>query len=461
MKLNSYLIGFVGCDAIFLDTTYCDPKCILPSQEESIDYVVSVVDRIGKEFGKRRVLFLIATYVAGKENILVEVARRCKTKICVDGRKMEILRVLGYGDGEVFTEDESESDVHVVGWSVLGETWPSFRPNFVIMEEIMVEKGYEKVVGFVPTGWTYEVKRNKFAVQTKDTFDIHLVPCSEHSNYDELKEYVKFLKPKKVIPTVGMDFEKLESKHADELRKHFDGLIDEMDNKKDLLMGFHRGNCETVEKVERDANEERVMERNKYKFEMKTVESNDMDVSSNDVSYVHKPDSQDSTIPSEEERERIIEETRDSLPKWVTRDQILDLVSCSRWNIVEAVSNFYEHEIEFYEQVSVFRTFESASHASSPSSPILLSNSGPFRSSTDESVNTNLSQVSKSPSLKLTRWSNISPSKRKKNTEKRSNKKVKSNSKLESSGSKQPTITSFFSKLLPDDSKGGKTDQKN
>ncbi|KAB2057471.1 hypothetical protein ES319_A11G171400v1 [Gossypium barbadense] len=461
MKLNSYLIGFVGCDAIFLETTYCDPKCIFPSQEESIDYVVSVVDRIGKEFGKRRVLFLIATYVAGKEKILVEVARRCKTKICVDGRKMEILRVLGYGDGEVFTEDESESDVHVVGWSVLGETWPYFRPNFVIMEEVMVERGYEKVVGFVPTGWTYEVKRNKFAVQTKDTFEIHLVPCLEHSNYDELKEYVKFLKPKKVIPTVAMDFEKLESKHADKLRKHFDGLIDEMDNKEDLLMGFHRGNCETVEKVERDANEERVMERNKNMFEIKTVESNDMDVSSNDVSYVHKPDSQDSTIPSEEERERIIEETRDSLPRWVTRDQILDLVGSSRWNIVEAVSNFYEHEIEFYEQVSVFRTFESASHASSPNSPISLSNSGHFRSSTDENVNTNLSLVSKSPSLKFTRWRNISPSKRKKNTEKRSNKKVKSNSTLKSSGSKQPTITSFFSKLLPDDSKGGKTDRKN
>ncbi|XVF20689.1 hypothetical protein REPUB_Repub12eG0023700 [Reevesia pubescens] len=464
MKLNSYLNEFVGCDAIFLDTTYCDPKFVFPSQEESVDYVVSVVDRIGKGFEKKKVLFLVATYVVGKEKILVEVAWRCKRKICVDGRKMEILRVLGYGDDGVFTEDESESDLHVVGWNVLGETWPYFRPNFVRMKEIMVEKGYEKVVGFVPTGWTYEVKPNKFSVRSKDTFEIHLVPYSEHSNYNELREYVKFLKPKKVIPTVGMDIEKLDSKNCDKLRKHFAGLVDEMANKKDFLMGFNCANCESVEKSEMDAsgglNEEKDMERQQNILEMKAVESNDVDITLNESSSVHKPDSQYSTIPSEEERERIIEEFGNVLPKWVTRDQILDLISSSRWNIVEAVSNFYEREIELYEQVSAFRTSDSASQASSSNNSVSLSNLGPFKSNTSESVSIHLSQASKSRSLKLPVQSNISPGKRKKNTEKKLNKKVKSNSKLQPSGSKQPTITSFFSKCLADDSKGGRNGKK-
>ncbi|KAK6255780.1 hypothetical protein SCA6_017085 [Theobroma cacao] len=464
MKLNSYLNGFVGCDAIFLDTTYCDPKFVFPSQEESIDYVVSVVDGIGKEFEKKRVLFLVATYVVGKEKILVEVARRCQRKICVDGWKMGILGVLGYGDDGVFTEDESESNVHVVGWNVLGETWPYFRPNFVRMKEIMVEKGYEKVVGFVPTGWTYEVKRNKFAVRSKDSFEVHLVPYSEHSNYDELREYVKFLKPKKVIPTVGMDIEKLDSKHADKMRKHFAGLVDEMANKKDFLMGFHHGNGENMEKVEVDAsaglNEEQDLEIKQNILEMDTVESNDVDITLNDPSSLHKPDSQDLTIPSEEERERIIEEFRDCLPKWVTRDQILDLIGSSRWNIVEAVSTFCEREIELYEQVAVCRTSDSASQATSSNNSMSLSNSGPFRSCTHESVSFHVSQTSKSRSLKLSVRSNISPGKRKKNTENKLNKKVKGNSKLESSASKQPTITSFFGKLLADDTKGDRSGVK-
>ncbi|KAE8695204.1 hypothetical protein F3Y22_tig00110730pilonHSYRG00062 [Hibiscus syriacus] len=212
-----------ACEVVLIDANHCTGAVQflfkVPTKNGSSE-------RIGKEFKGKRVLFLVATYVVGKEKILVEVARRCKRKIFVDGRKMEILNVLGYGE-EVFTVDESESDVHVVG--------------------------YEKVVGFVPTGWTYEIKQNKFSVISNDSVEIHLVPYSEHSNYDELREYVKFLKPKKVIPTVGMDIEKLDSKHADKLRKHFAGLVDEMANKKDFLMGFHCGNCESVENVKMDA----------------------------------------------------------------------------------------------------------------------------------------------------------------------------------------------------------------
>ncbi|KAI8554493.1 hypothetical protein RHMOL_Rhmol05G0103900 [Rhododendron molle] len=104
----------------------------------------------------------------------------------------------------------------------------------------MNERGYSKVIGFVPTGWTYEVKHKKFGVRTKDEFEIHLVPYSEHSNYGELREYVRFLKPKRVIPTVGADVEKLDSKHADSMRKHFAGLVDEMAIKQEFLIGFHR-----------------------------------------------------------------------------------------------------------------------------------------------------------------------------------------------------------------------------
>ena len=80
-----------------------------------------------------KVLFLVATYVIGKEKILPKLARRFKRKIHVDARKMEVLRVLGYGENGEFIKDEKESNIHVVGWNVLGETWPYFRPNFVRM----------------------------------------------------------------------------------------------------------------------------------------------------------------------------------------------------------------------------------------------------------------------------------------------------------------------------------------
>ena len=181
MRSNPNLLEFVGADALFLDTTYCNPKFAFPSQEESLEYVVNTIKQVKEESGAagERVLCLIATYVVGKERILLEVARRCRCMIHVDSRKMEILTVLGFGgEKEVFTEDASATDVHVIGWNILGETWPYFRPNFVKMKEIMVERGYTKAVGFVPTGWMYETKKEGFAVRVKDSLKIHLVPIA-------------------------------------------------------------------------------------------------------------------------------------------------------------------------------------------------------------------------------------------------------------------------------------------
>lgn len=489
MRFDSFLTQFIGSDAVFLDTTYCNPKFAFPSQDESIDYVVSVIDRVGPggdytaSDSLRGVLFLVATYVVGKERILLEIARRCNRKIHVDARKMEVLRVLGYGETGLFTEDVFESDVHVVGWNVLGETWPYFRPNFVKMKEIMEARGYSKVVGFVPTGWTYEVKRNKFAVRTKDSFEIHLVPYSEHSNYDELREYVKLLKPKRVIPTVGLDVENLDSKHADKMQKHFAGLVDEMANKQEFLRGFYRGSCEVVHKVERDASTNDpgfALDNSSSPKEPGTQDP--VVLNDDEISSLEQSSSQDPVMLNDEDMEKLVQELRDCLPTWVTYNQILDLISSSGRNIVEAVSNFYERETEFHEQVlaSTATTSVSTSQSSSLNDSASLSKAGFVMSSPFGSVDNALSKVYKPANLKHSRKSNISPGKGKGTIDNKSNKKVKVNSiksgscpgkrtmnvenkknkkvnsKLESGGSKQSTITSFFSKVLPDVSEGGK-----
>eukprot|EP00257_Ricinus_communis_P020858 XP_015580202.1 DNA ligase 6 [Ricinus communis] len=449
MKEVGILRDFVGCDAVFLDTTYCNPKFVFPKQQESIDYVVSVIERIGGDFQamSKRVLFLVATYVVGKERILIEIAKRCRRKVHVDRRKMEVLRVLGYGESGVFTEDEGQSDVHVVGWNVLGETWPYFRPNFANMKEIMVERGYSRIVGFVPTGWTYEVKHNKFSVRSKDSFEIHLVPYSEHSNYDELREYVKFLRPKRVIPTVGVDIENLDSKHAVKMQKHFAGLVDEMANKKQFLMVFHRESSESDEKVEMDD----VPDLNKGLVQ----EKKDPSVVLNSSSTLQEPGSQNLTTINDEETEKMMQELSDCLPSWVTRDQMLHLIGSSRGSLVDAVSNFHEHETEFHQQVFACGTAISSSQtgsiheSESHSKPILIKRSQESLS-TPSSQNYKSSKSNVKPSIK----SGMSPGKKKRIAEIMPSKKVKTKSKLESGGRKQPTITSFFSKLVPDVSQG-------
>ncbi|BBN03501.1 DNA ligase 1 [Marchantia polymorpha subsp. ruderalis] len=188
----------------------------------------------------RSTLFLISTYVIGKEKILTAVAKRCNCLIYVTEKKLSVLKCLNLENIDIFTTDPSATNVHVVQWSFLGETWPYFRPNFLKMEKAMKESGYKKVVGFVPTGWTYELKKKTFSVRKKGPFEIHLVPYSEHSNYEELREYVGFLRPKEIIPTVGLDGGGMESKAVATMRKHFRNLVDETASKKNFLKGFSR-----------------------------------------------------------------------------------------------------------------------------------------------------------------------------------------------------------------------------
>nr|GMD51989.1 DNA ligase 6 isoform X1 [Ipomoea batatas] len=469
MKLDHTLNAFVGADAVFLDTTYCNPKYVFPSQEEAIDYIVGVIESSGveNEGSFKSVLFLVATYVIGKEKILMEIARRCQRKIHVENRKMLVLRILGHGDG-VFTEDESETDIHVVGWNVLGETWPFFRPNFVRIQEIMTEKGYSKVVGFVPTGWSYEVKRNKFPVRKKDSFEIHLVPYSEHSNYDELREYVKFLKPKCVIPTVGIDVEKLDSKHANAMRKHFAGLVDEMAIKQDFLMGFHRviqGVDENI--VKKPACDIGISEIQNEPILSDLKGSKDGNLENIEESFPQNESKlQGLEDIDEDAMEESIKELQDFLPSWVNRSQMMDLLRISERNLVDAVSHFYEHETEFHEQVVTSESCASISQEicknefslpfkltqseSSLSQPLPLKS---LKRNDIVSLSKSPSQNYKSSSRKKSATSGISPGKKKRNTEIKSSKRAKLNSKMDSSGSKQCTITKFFSKTVPPDSK--------
>ncbi|KAG2253474.1 hypothetical protein Bca52824_083610 [Brassica carinata] len=408
MRSDPFLGGFVGCDGVFLDTTYCNPKFVFPTQQESVDYVISAIDKIDEM--NKKVLFLVATYVVGKEKILIEIAKRCNRKIFVEARKMSILNVLGCGESGMFTEDKEESHVHVVGWNVLGETWPYFRPNFVKMNEIMVEKGYDKVVGFVPTGWTYEVKRNKFAVKVKDSMEIHLVPYSEHSNYDELREYIKLLKPKTVIPTVGVDVEKMDSREVYKMQKHFSGLVDEMANKKEFLLGFYRQSDKKSEKADMDVSEE-----------------NDAPRSDSSVT------------------EKLLIELRDSLPDWVSEEQMLDLIKKHAGNPVDIVSNFYECEAELYKQSFLATSsLENQAVLIDDDGIDLQPNPAKSTSSDCQASQKGFALPSKVDLTKAT----VSPGKRSKSIGNKSNKKAKKDPKLKPVGPGQSTITKFFDKVL-------------
>ena len=246
MLRNPHLCAFrdAGVDGFYLDTTYCLPKHTFPAQEVSIEYVARVIrELVHAPADAPSVLCLISTYGIGKERILSAVAAAAGCSIGVTPSKRGALACLSLPDLDIYTTDERASPVRVVQWGVLGETWPYFRPNFVGMEKARVDAGVDRVVGFVPTGWMYDTKKGSaggeaaFPIHRKGACEVHLVPYSEHSSFDELQTYVRWMRPREVIPTVGVD--KADTAEGERVRasmlKHFALLIDQTRAKAALL----------------------------------------------------------------------------------------------------------------------------------------------------------------------------------------------------------------------------------
>jgi DNA ligase 1 len=112
------LRNFRGAEALYLDTTYCSPKYAFPPQDVAVEYTASTIHHLLQEDVPYRRLFLISTYVIGKERIFQEVAKRCGVKIYASDRKAAVMACLeDVLPQELFTDDPAATPVHLVPWN--------------------------------------------------------------------------------------------------------------------------------------------------------------------------------------------------------------------------------------------------------------------------------------------------------------------------------------------------------
>lgn len=219
-----------GVDVLYLDTTYCNPKYVFPTQDVVIEQAVDAI--VEEMSGGGSTLVLIPTYTIGKEKVLVALSKRLKKKVRVSERKARSLKILEFWDDDIYSEKGNEnSPLIVLSWGVVTNSVPwGWNPKFEAMASLFnaenaripdKSQGYNRVVALVATGWSFQVK-SKISVQRKDHLCVIGVPYSEHSSYSELLRFVELVKPKRVIPTVG------NSSAADEKRilSHFHKYID-------------------------------------------------------------------------------------------------------------------------------------------------------------------------------------------------------------------------------------------
>jgi DNA cross-link repair 1A protein len=141
---------------------------------------------------------------SGKEKIYLEAAKALGRKVYVSATKKKILDCLSLhpDDAALLTTDDQETNLHAV-------------PLWMVTEKHMANalkyyRGrFTTVVGFQPTGWAHaRVKSNAKSGgrrRRKGTLITYSVPYSEHSSFKELKEFVAWLRPKSIVPSVNND----------------------------------------------------------------------------------------------------------------------------------------------------------------------------------------------------------------------------------------------------------------
>lgn len=182
---------------LYLDTTYCNPSYSFPTQQDVINFVVSLV--LTYVTSNPDTLIICGTYTIGKEKIFKAVAETLNSKICVTRDKKKVLDCLDDAELQArLTLDWSEGQVHVLPMGKLNQK--------ALFEHHASHPKFKSVLALEPTGWSHSngvSLENLHPKWSRNNVTLYGIPYSEHSSFQELKRFVQFLRPKKIIPTVN------------------------------------------------------------------------------------------------------------------------------------------------------------------------------------------------------------------------------------------------------------------
>ncbi|KAK3094950.1 hypothetical protein FSP39_008281 [Pinctada imbricata] len=204
---------------LYLDTTYCNPTYDFPPQKEVIDFAV---DLVKKELARNpKTLIVCGSYTIGKERIFIAIAQALGCKICVYKDKQNVMSCLD--DSDLFQKlslDFNDSQLHVLQLGKL-------NPKGLGIHMSNLKTKYSNVIALEPTGWSYGKINSLQEIKPKynrDGIKIFGIPYSEHSSYLEMKQFVQFIKPERIIPTVNNGNPKARKKMEDIFKSWFQEL---------------------------------------------------------------------------------------------------------------------------------------------------------------------------------------------------------------------------------------------
>ncbi|XP_066521453.1 DNA cross-link repair 1A protein isoform X2 [Hoplias malabaricus] len=196
MERYPELQGF-RIQTLYLDTTYCSPEYAFPTQQEVITFAANTAFELVTL--NPRTLVVCGTYAVGKEKVFLAVSQVLGSKVYMSRDRYNTMSCLESKHiQKCITTNQKSAQVHVL---------PMMQLNFKNLKTHLSKfsETYDHLVAFKPTGWTFSQSVGVENIQPKvqDNISIYGIPYSEHSSYLELKRFVQWLQPLKIIPTVN------------------------------------------------------------------------------------------------------------------------------------------------------------------------------------------------------------------------------------------------------------------
>ncbi|KAK6302167.1 hypothetical protein J4Q44_G00282200 [Coregonus suidteri] len=184
---------------LYLDTTYCSPEYTFPTQQEVINFAANTAFKCVTL--NPRTLVVCGSYSVGKEKVFLALAEVLGSKVCLSRDKFNNMCCLeSERIRQLITTDWKAAQVHVL---------PMMHLNFKNLQAHLsrFSRQYDQLVAFKPTGWTFSQRVEAvedIKPKVHGNISIYGIPYSEHSSYLELRRFVQWLRPLKIIPTVNV-----------------------------------------------------------------------------------------------------------------------------------------------------------------------------------------------------------------------------------------------------------------
>ncbi|CDO67206.1 DNA repair metallo-beta-lactamase protein, putative [Plasmodium reichenowi] len=189
------------CDTKYIinnDTKYSNIH--MHDKVNKLDLLTNDNEDKKEEKKKKKTLFLFGTYNLGKEKIYLSLSDACNMKIYYKNeKKRKIIESFLYNKHILnkITDNKLEAQIHIVDINY-SYIFPKIdKRKFLNLIDEDIEKEFDSFYYIIPTGWV-----KKFSFYERNNISIFLIPYSEHSNLDELKNFVKSIKPCNILPTV-------------------------------------------------------------------------------------------------------------------------------------------------------------------------------------------------------------------------------------------------------------------